>query len=602
MTTFSRGEALQRPGGGNRWSGAVWTGIALALLAGWPSGCGGPAAPSGPYNILLISIDTLRSDHLGCYGYERETSPNIDALAADGVLFENAISACCWTLPSHVTMLTGLYPSFHGVQDEGVQLGESVPTLAEALGQKGYRTLAVVSHVYVSSRFGLDKGFETFDGTLLKGAKTEPPAEKVIDRALELLESEDTRPYFAFVHLYDPHWDYAPPAPFDTRFTDPHYSGSIDGTLHSMIRYVGGPDQMPRRELEHIIALYDGEIAYVDQQIDRLLDSLREAGRLQDTLVIITSDHGEEFQEHRRLGHQKSLFGEVVQVPLIVAGDHPALQKATRRTDLVSLVDLAPTILEIAGAGSIPRSPGRPLLTERSPADRNVFAESVRYGFEMRAVRDLRFKLIHYREGDRKHFYDLDRDPHEMMLMLQDPSQGKLSSALNEYAMYADEGWHLKFINLAPEPMTCRVHLRTEGRIVQPQRYFTRMVGDPDKVQFGDWEVEPEPGVLRFEVALTGVMGEIAFKTDPVDAPVTFQIMVQNESGNAQVFLGAVDAIPQGQTIRLLPDDPRLEALPPRYRQATPGCYVWTASPQAERGEDAELTTEEIERLRALGY
>ena len=188
-------------------------------------------------NVLVISVDTLRRDHLGCYGYERDTSPNIDALAARGVMFSNALSTSSWTLPSHASMLTGRYPSSHGLRDDGVELAPAVPTLAASFQRNGYHTLAVVSHVYVSSAFGLERGFDAFDDTLTEGGTTNPLAERVADRFLALLRASPARPFFGFVHFFDPHWPYTAPEPFARRFADPAYAGPIDGSVESLLPY-----------------------------------------------------------------------------------------------------------------------------------------------------------------------------------------------------------------------------------------------------------------------------------------------------------------------------------------------------------------------------
>ncbi|RPJ43501.1 MAG: hypothetical protein EHM19_08595, partial [Candidatus Latescibacterota bacterium] len=186
--------------------------IAVLLLAALLAlgGCGRRGAPPARPNIVLISIDTLRPDHLGCYGYERRTSPHIDRLAERGIVFEDAMSASCWTLPSHATMLTGLYPSFHGLQDDGEGLPESIPTLAEELRRSGYRTLAAVSHVYVSSTYRLDRGFDRFDDSLIRGGAENPRAAETVDRALALFDGTPEGPFFLFVHFFDPHSDYEP--------------------------------------------------------------------------------------------------------------------------------------------------------------------------------------------------------------------------------------------------------------------------------------------------------------------------------------------------------------------------------------------------------
>jgi len=356
-----------------------------ALLLGLLSACSGEEN-AGPANVLLISIDTLRADHLSCYGYERQTSPAIDRLAAEGVLCETAYSTTSWTLPAHHSMLSGLFISAHGICDErlwqvvGVPEGPSeLPQrgagLAEVLGSAGYETAGFYTWKYLEERFGFGAGFDTWERiarpvfedpayqALVAAGDSErlaelqrtqperfdmnlPTAHMAVDRALDWLDEERAAPFFLFVHLFDVHDDYMPPAPFDTRF-DPDYTGPIDGsrvtTADSPVRH-----DMPPRDLEHLIALYDGEIAWVDTQVERLLDGLAARGVDEDTLVVLTSDHGEEFFEHGHKTHRTHLFRESIEVPLIFR--YPAELPAQRRvTGPVGIVDIAPTIAGLVG-------------------------------------------------------------------------------------------------------------------------------------------------------------------------------------------------------------------------------------------------------------
>jgi choline-sulfatase len=194
--------------------------IALVFLLA-PAACHQIEQTDQPPNIVLISIDTLRQDHLGCYNYQRPTSPNIDELALRGVIYDNAVSTSSWTLPVHTSMLTGRYPSFHGLQDEGMKLAPGIPTLAESLKECGYQTVAVVSHIYVSAAFGLERGFDRFDETLILGGAYNPAAGQVVDQSLGLISALPQGPFFAFVHFFDPHTDYTPPPPFVNRLTRP---------------------------------------------------------------------------------------------------------------------------------------------------------------------------------------------------------------------------------------------------------------------------------------------------------------------------------------------------------------------------------------------
>ncbi|MCB9916452.1 MAG: sulfatase [Planctomycetes bacterium] len=374
--------------------------------------------------MLLVSIDTLRADHLGCYGYERDTSPNLDALAARGARFERTFASTSWTLPSHLSMLTGLPVSGHGICDDRLWSrtdadGEPVPVtmhgtfLPEVLRAAGYRTGGFYTWKYLEPRFGFGPGFEVYerwghtfyshpevapeferlraagdtDGLKALAAKhpalfdaTRQSSPETIDRALAWIDEARAEtpdaPLFTFVHLFDVHDPYTPPAPYDAKF-DPDYDGPIDG------KNVTSPDSpvradMDPRDLAHLVALYDGGIAWVDSEVGRLLAGLETRGLLADTLVMVVSDHGEEFFEHGGKTHRAALYRESVHVPWIVAwpGHVPAGVTIGGST---GLVDLAPTVCGLVGLSGPDGATGRdlaPVLRGRAPlAEETVLSE-----------------------------------------------------------------------------------------------------------------------------------------------------------------------------------------------------------------------------------
>ena len=319
-----------------------------AMLLSLAAGCTRKETP--PPNVLLISIDSLRADHLGSYGYHRDTSPNLDALAREGARFEVAVAPSPWTLPSHVTMMTGRHPIAHGVRNTHSRLGDEIPTLAETLAEQGYATAGFVAGPYLRSDFGYHRGFAHFDETLAavdpisshKGISSPRMVGKVMSWIERWRTQEPQRPFFAFLHLWDVHYDFAPPPPFDTLF-DPDYEGTVNGEGIGLV-----PKDIPQRDLEHIIALYDGEIRFTDQELGRLFAFLRERGLMENTIIVVTSDHGEEFFEHGRIGHLMAIFDESIQVPLIV--HYPAAVPGGQVfEEQARLMDLAPTILGLAG-------------------------------------------------------------------------------------------------------------------------------------------------------------------------------------------------------------------------------------------------------------
>jgi len=333
----------------------VWRALCLAVVAAvvlWAvAGAGALGRPTRP-NVLLVSIDSLRADHLGTYGYARDTSPTIDRLAREGVVFETAISSAPWTIPAHATMLTGLPPEVHGVVSARHRLAPDALSLAEVLQQAGYDTVAFVSGPTVMAQYGFDQGFARFDESMAepdrhKSSKgiTSPGLVALVDGYLEGWDAAGrTAPFFVFLHMWDVHYDYAPPAPFDRMF-DPDYQGDVRADDFERNPRIN--PKMARRDLEHVLALYDGEIRYTDEHLGRIVARLEGLGVLDDTIVVVTSDHGDEFFEHGMKGHAKTLFDEVLHVPLVIR--HPrSIAHGRRVEEQVRLMDVAPTILGLA--------------------------------------------------------------------------------------------------------------------------------------------------------------------------------------------------------------------------------------------------------------
>ena len=294
-------------------------------------------------NVLLISVDTLRADHLQVYGYSRKTSPQMDRLARQGVLFERAISQSSWTLPSHASMFSGLYPAQHGcVFQLTDKLGVSNHTFAERLLNEGYRTMAVTSVVYLSPTYGLDQGFERF--VLMDGEI----AENVVDKALSLLKKREDRPFFLFVHLFDPHEPYTPPLRYSNYFANSPHKASLSTEKKKYI-FDGEVVRISDKGMADFIDSYDGEIRYVDDQLARVFSYLRAQGILDSTIVILTSDHGESFGEHNLWGHHSSLYNEQIHVPLILR--YPLELKGPQRIapPVDASVRIMPTVLEMVG-------------------------------------------------------------------------------------------------------------------------------------------------------------------------------------------------------------------------------------------------------------
>jgi len=361
--------------------------VAAALVVG---GCTPKKGPQGRPNVLLVTIDTCRADHIGAYGYRAAVTPTLDGLAARGVRFATAVAHVPLTGPSHTSILTSRTPLGHGVRDNGSYvLPRTVPTVAEAFRAAGYRTAAFVSGYPLKRRFGLDRGFDAYDDQLPRGkdarrtAYVERTADKTTDAVLHWLETTPASPspFFLWVHYFDPHAPYEAPAEYTLRAASP----------------------------------YDGEIAFVDAQLGRLLRRLEETGRGAPLVVLVTADHGESLGEHGEDTHGIFVYDSTLRVPFILAGTGVP---AGRVADTVARgIDVGPTLLDyagLAGRGMEGRSLRRAASGERL-ADVPSYAESLhpqlQYGWApLHAWRTARFKMI---EAPRPELYDLQTDASE---------------------------------------------------------------------------------------------------------------------------------------------------------------------------------------------
>ena len=347
-------------------------------------------------NVILISLDTTRADRLGCYGNADARTPALDSLARGGVLFSQAATPAPLTLPAHSSIMTGFYPTYHGVRLNGTTaLSQTQTTLAEAFSQRGYQTGAFVGAFVLDGRWGLNQGFGTYDDQFDLGkfkhidlAAVQRPANEVIDAALHWLDARRNTPFFTWIHLYDAHSPYEPPEPFRTEFR----SRGLPG-------------------------LYDGEIAFADQQVGRVLAWLRTTGLDEQTVIVIVGDHGEGLGSHGEGTHGFFVYDYALHVPFIVASPIDALH-GVRVDSQVSLVDVFPTVLDLAGIDSKVKVHGRSLLPlmYQSAADVTyAYAESMspglQYGWsELHALRSPRYKFI---QAPRAELYDLATDPGE---------------------------------------------------------------------------------------------------------------------------------------------------------------------------------------------
>lgn len=392
------------------------TAAALALLS-----CDGPAEPRHP-NLVILLVDTLRADHLGAYGYERNTSPNVDAFARESVLFASSRSQSSCTFPSANSILTSRSPSLFLAQPEhAIGIPEAIPSIAEILQKNGYRTAAISGSPIVRStphrlnpHAGFGRGFETFHEDCLWR-----PAACLNRAALELLRREDDRPFFLYVHYIDPHDPYRPPRSERRHFQFARRRGAMkkfirqgEPTPIAEMIYNGKPDPgVTPADLQHLIDLYDEEIAYFDRRFGELLAAVREAGLLDDTILVLTADHGEDFLEHDHIKHCRTLFDTTIKTPLIVhvPGAEPRVVAAP-----VQNLDIVPTLLDYAGVDAAGfQLEGRSLRALIEGREDGGERRQVASQAAFRSASDGRFKLIHNLRDGRFWLYDLTADPQE---------------------------------------------------------------------------------------------------------------------------------------------------------------------------------------------
>lgn len=359
----------------------------LALLA-----CNPGAPEDGRLNLLLITVDTLRADHLGSYGYERATSPAMDQLAQAGVVFEQAHATSSWTLPSLASLIGSAWPLDHRCLGDNRPLPARIETLAEHLSQAGYRTGAIANHIFLGRRYQMDQGYAHYDDELALQYSQRIASQKAItsgavtDKALSWLDGQASLPgpWHLWLHYFDPHSSYQP---------HPEHPTSFD---------LDTPED-----------LYDGEIAFTDHHLGRLFDYLEQSGLAENTAIVLVADHGEEFQEHGGSMHRRTLFEEVLRVPLIIKV--PGLPSGRVSTS-VSIVDVAPTLLELAGIAPSPAYVGTslvPALRGERMAPRPHTALLSEPKIKLEVLIQGNWKLIHDHKQGRTQLFNLVNDPLE---------------------------------------------------------------------------------------------------------------------------------------------------------------------------------------------
>ena len=462
--------------------------------------------PSKP-NILLITIDTTRADHLPAYGYKAVETPNLDALVKKGILFRECASTSPLTLPSHCSMMTGTYPTYHGVRINGnTALSPENLTLAEAYAENGYKTGAFIGAFVLDGRWGLNQGFQHYDDQFdLKKFKkldlglVQRPANEVMDAALTWLETEKEKPFFTWIHLYDPHSPYAPPEPYRSQYGSKGMTG-----------------------------LYDGEIAFMDEQIGRSLTWLDKNDLRERTIIAVIGDHGEGLGEHGELTHGYFIYDYAVRVPFILS--MPG-RKGLEIFSQVRSIDLYPTLLEASGI-SIPKQVQGTslwnLINKKQSQNLYAYSESmapsIQYGWSpLLSLRSAKYKYI---DAPRREFFDLEKDPGEQNNLHKEQSElaGEYDKSLKRIVTETSAG--------APAPNTANLDSETLERLAA-----LGYVGAPVVTKPGDSNVLVDPKDRLAVHEAINKAGELSNNDQHAESAKLLEQVIRDDPGNPQARL-----------------------------------------------------------------
>lgn len=379
--------------------------VLAALLLFFAAGCGS-AEGKGPANVIIVLLDTVRSDHLSCYGYPEKTSPHIDALAADGVLFRRLMPQASWTRPSVASLLTSTYPPTHGAEDRHDPVRPDLPWLSSALLAQGYETVGVVTNPHCLPVWGFGEGFNQYLSYCSAEGGKDGNDITAVDAALSTIDCVEGKPWFVYLHLMAAHRPYTAPEGYAARFRPDKYTGT-----------------RPQRWVQADLVKYDGEIAWVDEQVGRLVAELKRQGQYDNTLIMLVSDHGEQFGEHGAQGHGVSLHEEELRVPLILKLPGGRLDGETRQA-LVEMVDIAPTVLDLLGLQPESRFEGRSFagIVEQDRWEyRAGFASLKLDGVDQRAVESRLAKCIEDEAAGGTFWFNSEQDSGERHPLFRPP-------------------------------------------------------------------------------------------------------------------------------------------------------------------------------------
>ena len=605
-----------------------WVAVLLGAVLGGgcrraaETGAGHDAARPRP-NIVIYLIDTMRRDHVGVYGYERNTTPRMDELAQDAVVFEEAYAPSGWTKPSVGTVLSGVNPPRHGAITRSHALPEDVKVLGEYLSPLGYHTAAIVTNPNIIPFWGFDQGFDTFYDVREETRTRRVNADTVTEWTIRHLAQAIQSPWFLYIHTMDPHSPYEPPAPYDAMFTDDPAKG--------LPSPAGIAPDTPEDVFHSTVARYDAEIAFNDAQFGLLMDYLKQQGLYQDALIIVVADHGEEFLDHEEAGHGHTLYQELVHIPMMIKwpGNEYGGSRARFRS---GLIDVVPTVLSYLGAELPAELEGMavlPLLSGAAPADPNrvlyfdldlVRANGGALNVSQ-AVLAGAYKYVEVASPEERcMLFDLGRDPEEKSNLFGDDSAvvRRLDEQLNSYVADSTAGLHLRLVNEGGT--TDRVVeglLKTDGHFVAVREV---------QLEEGDQAVVDATGQkITFRFTLyncphpTGGKpkwlvdeDQLSFEVSPAGAEVRVERLVNQEGETLPLFVGLAKRRVEVLPVGFKRSDPALAAPSinalfrkhgvPRYNAPMGGYLVSVSAARRQEVDQAAMPPELRKALEDLGY
>jgi arylsulfatase A-like enzyme len=566
--------------------------------------------PSTSPPVIVVLVDTLRRDHLGCYGYGRPTSPNIDAFARESIRFENLVPASSWTRPSVASLLTSTVPSVHGGEDMGDHLRPGLPWIGESFQKSGYETRALITNPNCLPIWGFGGGFSRYVDV---GSEDwiEEDDSVVMQRAAAAVRDAAGRPFFLYVHALAPHEPYTPPEPQRSQFTS-HLPAPPGAATNP---HLGNVD------------LYDAEIRYFDTLFGKFLDTLREIGLYDSSVIVLLSDHGQAFGEHGDFGHGSSLFGEQMNPPLIVrlpGGAHGGHVVGA----LVEMIDIGPTLAALAGVPEDARLQGTsfvPLIEKQSWGKTLAYASLQHQDSSQYMTRTLGSKYLRDLAANRDRWFDLATDPLERQPLDAPAADGaSLRAHLVQMTSAGQAGLHVLITHDSRSALAVAGEIRAVGlgdvRLEYPKQHSALHPGQ-DAVRFtADMpggnrsarlaEAMDASATLRNMMALTGV--QVPMEQDnvhviaqvPMDAKVAIQLAFDGVPVAAeQVHFGAArSAHPlDGRTVQMAEVLESAVTFNPAALPVKTAAYVWYV-PSTQQISGSELSPELRQSLRALGY